>query len=41
MSRTIIDWYKPDLILEIRIERFINKLFVPKWIENEISNKFS
>ena len=34
MDKELIEWYKPDLILEVRIERFIEKLPVPYWILN-------
>lgn len=33
-NKKLIEWYKPDLILEIRIERFIDSLPRAPWIEN-------
>lgn len=33
LNKEVINWYKPDIILEIRIERFIENLITPKWIE--------
>lgn len=35
-SKELIEWFKPDLVLEIRIERFINGLPTPQWIEDEL-----
>lgn len=37
MDKELIEWYKPDLILEIRIERFIEKLPTPQWVINKES----
>ena len=34
-NREIIEWYNPDLILEIRLERFLENLPIPQWIFNE------
>lgn len=33
----LIDWFKPDLVLEIRIERFIGGLPTPDWIEEKLN----
>ena len=35
-NKDLIDWFNPDLILEIRIERFIGGLPTPKWIEEKL-----
>ena len=35
LNKELIKWYDPDLILEIRIERFIEKIDVPSWIANK------
>ena len=32
-NRELVEWFKPDLVLEIRIERFIRGVPTPKWIE--------
>lgn len=36
-NRDIIDWYEPDIILEVRIERFLGGLPTPDWIEDILS----
>ena len=28
----LIQWYKPDMILEIRIERFFEDYIAPQWV---------
>ena len=32
-NRELVEWFEPDLVLEIRIERFIRGVPTPKWIE--------
>ena len=38
LNEDIIDWYKPDVILEIRIERFLEFFRSPDWIK-KLSSK--
>ena len=35
LNKDLIKWYNPDLILEIRIERFIENISDPMWIRNK------
>ena len=37
LNKDLIDWFNPDMIIEIRIERFIENYFTPDWI-NELRN---
>ena len=34
INKELIKWYEPNLILEIRVERFLEKLIVPDWVKN-------
>ena len=34
-SKELIQWYKPDIVIEIRIERFIENPRLPEWVENK------
>lgn len=34
-NKEIIEWYKPDMILEIRVERFLENIYYPTWLSNE------
>ena len=38
VTKQVIDWYKPDFILEIRVERFLESHFNPVWIKNFLKN---
>ena len=40
LNKDLINWYNPDLILEIRIERFIENLANPSWVLNKEGIKF-
>lgn len=35
LDKDLIKWFKPDLILEIRVERFIESLPHPNWVINK------
>ena len=35
LNKELIKWYNPDLILEIRIERFIENIHNPTWVINK------
>lgn len=37
LNKELINYYKPDMILEIRIERFMEGYKTPKWIEESIN----
>lgn len=37
LNKDLIKWYNPDLILEIRIERFFENLQHPSWVVNKES----
>ncbi len=37
LNNDLINWFNPDMIIEIRIERFIENYFTPDWI-NELKN---
>lgn len=37
MDKETINWYKPDIVLEVRIERFLEYLPVPDWVKNRDS----
>ena len=41
INMDVIRWFDPDLILEIRAERFIETAPVPKWILNKENNDLS
>lgn len=32
-NKDLIDWFNPDIIMEIRIERFLENYYTPNWIE--------
>ena len=34
-NKSLIEWFKPDLILEVRIERFLENIPRPDWIKNK------
>jgi len=36
MNKELIEWYKPDIILEIRSERFLEYYVYTDWISNDI-----
>ena len=40
-NKSLINWFKPDLILEIRMERFIENINAPNWILNKEEISFS
>ena len=31
----LIKWFKPDMIIELRVERFVDNIPYPKWIVNK------
>ncbi|MBZ9570449.1 hypothetical protein KQY27_02675 [Methanobrevibacter sp. TMH8] len=35
LNKELINWYKPDIILELRAERFLENLSGPKWVINK------
>ena len=35
LNKDLIDWYNPDLVIEIRIERFIENYSAPTWVTNK------
>lgn len=35
LNKDLIKYYKPDLILEIRIERFIENMPIASWVSNK------
>lgn len=35
LNEDVIKWFKPDLILEIRVERFLEKIGLPWWVKNQ------
>ena len=40
LNKDLIEWYNPDIIIEIRIERFIENYVAPNWVnELEKTNK--
>ena len=38
LNKDVIKWYNPDIIIEVRIERFLEYYSFPKWIENNDFN---
>ena len=34
LNKELINWYNPDMILEIRIERFFENYFSPDWVKD-------
>ena len=34
-NKELIEWYNPDMILEIRLERFLENIPIPRWIFEE------
>ena len=39
LNKELIEWFKPDIILEIRTERFIENYFTPVWIQELMLDK--
>lgn len=35
LNKDLINWYNPDLVIEIRIERFIENYSAPLWVTNK------
>lgn len=36
LNKELIKWYKPDMIIELRAERFLENLSGPEWVINKI-----
>lgn len=41
LNKELIEWYKPDMILEVRIERFIENYKTPSWVTNKEELNFN
>ena len=35
VKKDLIEWFNPDLILEIRVERFMENYYRPDWVINK------
>ena len=35
LDKELIEWFKPDIIIEIRIERFLENYEYPDWIKKQ------